>query len=399
MHTFAAKMPTTIRIPLTGKNSTVTPYDNPDAPPVVPDTPPFTLPEASLKLTPATIGEYNYSRYAFPATEISVVIPDDDLEAVRAWFGQTATGVTAPGSTLVKRMTEAVIPEIRQFYTAAARASLFTRPFRLGYALRLDDGTHVAAAAPRLVTPNARAPLMAVREPVLSGNTLRTLTEIMNTPMELAFSLPAFEIPAEYSSRVTGLDIYATRQCDTLAGDETVKAIRTYSVYGENVPCWHYTRLAEDLVREAAEADNAFRIIGSLPAKEAAAGINALRLPSNFKNLDNWDNYPTIDTGSDGTSPESSHIRILTAPLDLGMPDTFKRIRGVSARGIFPRGAEGIRVTLLRSHHRDVWIPVATATGAHIRLLWAVRSRWVQVEITAPLGSVVDAIVFEVVKA
>ncbi len=394
-------MPTTIRIPLTGKNSTVTPYYNPDAPPVVPDAPPFTLPEARLTLSPAIIGEYNYSRYAFPATEISVNIPDDDLEAVRAWFGQTATGVTAPGTTLVKRMTEAVIPEIRQFYTEAARASLFTRSFRLGYAIRLDDGTHVAAAAPRLVTPNARAPLMAVREPVLSGNTLRTLTEIMNMPMELTFSIPAFEIPADYASRVSALDIYATRQCDTLAGDETVKAIRTYSIYGENVPCWHYSRLAEDLVREAAEADNAFRIIGSLPAKEAAAGINALRLPSNFKNLDNWDNYPAIDVGggSGVTSPESSHIRILTAPLDHGMPDTFKRIRGVTARGIFPRGAEGIRVTLLRSHHRDVWIPVATATGAHIRLLRAVRSRWYQVEITAPRGSVVDAIVFEVVKA
>lgn len=391
-----------IRIPLTDTNSATTTYIDPAANHPDNGSGAFRLPDATFSLSPASMPEYDHSRYAHPATAINVVIPDGDMPAVQSWFGQTASDLVAPGDTLIKRMTDAVTLEINRFYTAASRASLFTRPFRIGWALRLSDGSHTAFTRPRLIMPDSRAPLMAIRERRLSGNTLQTLTEIITTPMTLRMSAPPFTMPEDLAHRATHLDIYATRQCSPMAGDETVRAIRTYSIYGENTPCWHYPRLAEDLVREAAASDSAFRTIGSVPIAEAQSGITGLVLPNGLKNLDNWSNYPAIDIGDADTgdnAPDPTHIRVLAGPLDLDHPEESKKIIGVTARGIFGRDADCIRMTLWRSHHRRDWKRVATTRGAHMRLLRAVRTRWVQVEITAPCGSVFDALTFEVAKA
>lgn len=393
-----------IRIPLNTKNSTVVPIKDPSADNSGPSGS-FTLPTASFELYPSTLPEYDYSRYANPATPISVNIPDPDLPIVTAWLGQTTSEAQTPSDTLVKRMTDAVIPRIKDFFTTAARNSLFTRPFRIGYALRLADGTHACATRPVTIFPNSRAPIMIVREPQLTDSVLSTVTEIVNTAYCLRMSLPPFDIPDPYSSLATHLDIYATRQCDTLDGDETASAIRTYSVYGENVPCWHYSRLTEDLIREKADTDNSFRIIGSLPVEDATSGLKDIRLPLNFKNLDDWDVYPSIkpdDGPGSGQSGEdtASHFRLITVPLDLVLPETRKRIRSVTARGMFPRDMEnGIEISLYGSHHREKWRLLASARGAHIRLLRAMRYRWLRVEITARAGSAFDALTFEVVKA
>lgn len=393
-----------IRIPLNTKNSTVVPIKDPSADNSGPSDS-FTLPVASFELYPSTLPEYDYSRYANPATPISVNIPDADLPIVAAWLGQTTSEAQTPGDTLVKRMTDAVIPRIRDFFTTTAKNSLFTRPFRIGYALRLADGTHTCATRPVIILPNSRAPIMIVREPQLTDSVLSTVTEIVNTAYCLRMSLPPFDIPDPYTSLATHLDIYATRQCDTLDGDETVSAIRTYSVYGENVPCWHYSRLTEDLVREKAEADNSFRIIGSLPVEDATSGLKDIRLPLNFKNLDDWDIYPSIkpdDGPGSGQSGEdtASHFRLITVALDLGFPETRKRIRSVTARGLFPRDMEnGIEISLYGSHHREKWRLLASARGAHIRRLRGMRYRWFRVEITACAGSAFDALTFEVAEA
>lgn len=393
-----------ICIPLNTKNSTVVPIKDPSADNSSPSDS-FTLPVASFELYPSTLPEYDYSRYANPATPISVNIPDTGLPIVAAWLGHTTSEAQTPGDTLVKRMTDAVIPRIRDFFTTTAKNSLFTRPFRIGYALRLADGTHTCATRPVIILPNSRAPIMIVREPQLTDSVLSTVTEIVNTAYCLRMSLPPFDIPDPYTSLATHLDIYATRQCDTLDGDETVSAIRTYSVYGENVPCWHYSRLTEDLVREKAEADNSFRIIGSLPVEDATSGLKDIRLPLNFKNLDDWDIYPSIkpdDGPGSGQSGEdtASHFRLITVALDLGFPETRKRIRSVTARGLFPRDMEnGIEISLYGSHHREKWRLLASARGAHIRRLRGMRYRWFRVEITACAGSAFDALTFEVAEA
>lgn len=408
-----------IRIPLTEKNRTISPIPLDDtsgngsgnvstdstitntANPLAG----FSLPEASFQMTPTTITAYESSRYSHPVAEVNINVPDADLPLIQTWFGNTATETMAPSDTLTKRMTDAVINKISGYLTDTARTSLFTSPFRIGYALRLADGTHACHSSPRLLTPNATAPLMLVRESNLTGNMLQTLTEIINTPITLGVSLPAFTLPEGAAANVTHLDIYATRQTALLTGDETVTGIRTYAYYGENLPSWNYPRLVGDLIKEAALADNSFRIIGSMPIADAIDGLGGLRLPLDTKNLDNWEDFPALDNGGKPVDPDNpgtpidpeiphTHIRLTTSPLDLGLPEPTKKIRALTVRGTFTR-TPGIEVSLSGSHHRERWHHIASSRGPHIRYLRTIRYRWLRVEIIAPRDSTFDALTFE----
>jgi len=422
---FADKKVMIIRIPLTEKNCNISPIpldDNSGNDSETPGTGEpdgtgssgstnastaldgFALPDATFTLTPGKLTAYESSRYSHPVASVNISVPDADLPLVRNWFGNATSGVNAASDTLTKRMTEAVTDCIGTYLTEAARAALFTAPFRVGYALRLADGTHVCRTTPRLLSPNYMAPLMLIRESLLSGNTLQTLTEIVNTPTALTAALPAFSLPQGTEAAVTHLDFYATRQTSLLTGDEKVAGVRTYSYFGENLHCWHYPRLAEDLVREVALADNSFRIIASVPIADAVGGTGGVSLPLDMKNLDNWTDFPLLDSTPDNPdipdTPEEpeiphTHIRLVTEPLDLGSPERAKKIRALTVCGIFTRITDEIEVTLLGSHHRDRWHRIASSRGPHIRYLRTIRYRWLRVELTAPRTSTFDALTFE----
>lgn len=294
---------------------------------------------------------------------------------------------------------------INRYFTDAARAGLFTRPLRVACALRRKDGKYAAVSTPRLLRPADRAPLVVIRELQFGGTTLRTHVELMNTPQTLTADIPAFEVAAELAEKVTHLDIIATRQCDVLAGDESVEGIRSYALYGENVRIWHYRRLEADVVAEAAENDRAFRVIASVPIAEATAGKTGIRLPLGRKNLDDWESFPKADIdsagGNDPDQPDEpevphTHVMLTTKPLDLGLPEREKRVRGVTLRGVFGRGTDDVEMTLYASHHRERWHRLATSRGPHIRFLRAVRCRWLRVEARLRRGAKVDTLTFSV---
>lgn len=404
-----------IRIPVDRHNSVTTPVytDTPVLPdtPAEPETGDFQLPAASFSLSPRTLEAYASSRYSHPVTPINISVPDSDTDTVAGWFGNPTGGVA--GDTLVKRMTSAVTGAVTSYHIAADREGFFTRPFRIGYALRLADGTHAAASAPMLLSPAVTAPMMIIREYRMSGNNLQTLTEIISNPMALSVAMPAFTVPAALADKATHLDFYATRQTDLLSGDEQVTAIRSSQYFGENVNVWSYRRMSEDLVRNAALADSAFRIIGSLPISSATGGISGLALPAQLKDLSDWNNYPALgqDDVPDPVDPGRpyTHVNVCTAPLDLGLPEEDKRVRGLTVRGIFPRchgmtpeevkdSDLSLKVSLYGSHHRERWRLLARAAGPHIRLLRGIRYRWLRVDITAPRDAAIEALTFEVTR-
>lgn len=402
-----------IRIVLNEKNCSLTPVasepDSPDGnisgienPGSGAATGGAAMPDVGLRLTPAELEAYASSRYTHSVTDVTVTVPDADIPVVSAWAGTGVATDTPPSDILLKRITSAVMAAINRYFTDAAREALFTRPLRVAYGLRLQDGSYAALSSPRLLTPADRAPLVVIRELQFGGTTLRTRVEIMNTPMALTADIPAFSIPEELAPLVTHLDIIATRQCDVLAGDEAVEGIRGYSLYGENVRIWHYRRLSTDVVLEAAENDKTFRVIASVPIAEAMAGKSGMTLPLGRKNLADWNSFPTAKTDpaneTDPDEPEipHTHVMLATEPLDLGMPEREKRVRGVTLRGIFDRGADDMTMTLYGSHHRDRWHALATSRGPHIRFLRAVRFRWLRVEARLRRGATVDALTFSV---
>lgn len=363
------------------------------------------VPELGLTLAAAELEAYASSRHTHPVTDVTVTVPDGDIPVVEAWAGTGVATATPPSDILLKRITSAVMGAINRYFTDAARAGLFTRPLRVACALRLKDGKYAAVGTPRLLTPADRAPLVVIRELQFGGTTLRTRVELMNTPQTLTADIPAFEVPADLAEKVTHLDIIATRQCDVLAGDESVEGIRSYTLYGENVRIWNYRRLEADVVAEAAENDRAFRVIASVPITEATPGKTGIRLPLGRKNLDDWESFPKADIdsagGKDPDQPDEpevphTHVMLATEPLDLGLPEREKRVRGVTLRGLFERDADDIEMTLYASHHRERWHRLATSRGPHIRFLRAVRCRWLRVEARLRREAKVDALTFSI---
>lgn len=368
---------------------------------------PMTLPEIDFSLEAVDLEDYSSSQLQFPSTAINVTVPDDDKSTVTSWFGNP-TGNQSVSDTLVRRMTSAVTGAIETLQNDAAREGLFTRPFRLGYALLTADGKLIHGSTPVTLFPNEQAPVMAIREVSLSANQLNTRTEIRNRTCRLSATIPAFSIPPEIRSRVTHLVFYATQQCEFLTGDEQVTAVRTYVIDNHNCPGWYYPRMSADLVRARAERATGFRIIGRVDISEAEAGVGYLALPAPGTDLTDWNSFPKAENVPDPANsdnpdnpgrPEPTHLELVTSPLDLGLPEADKRVLSLTARGIFSRHPDSVTTVLYGAHHRPAddltgWRKIATARGPHIRLLRGVRYRWLKVAVTLPYPSRVDALTF-----
>lgn len=401
-----------IRIPLTASNSTVTPLTQipaaaaPAAGASPSDTP---LLHPRFSLSHAIPTGYDRSRYAHPATDINISVPDSDIELVRSWLGAPASAQMTPSETLSKRMTSAVITALKTYFASASRQRIFTAPFKIGCALRHADGSLSDHAPLQLISPDTRAPLMVIPERKLNGTNLITATEIVSNPVTLTVTLPPVAIPPERLPGISGIVFYATRQADLLTGDETVTGIRTYQVAGENMPGWAYQRQESDLILSAARRDTAFRIIDTLPLASALSGINDRPLPAAGANLADWESFPKVEEGDrpggepgNPEEPDYSTLLLTTAPLHLESPDEVKRVRAVTLRGIFPRGVGGsgseVSMVLYGSRHRDRWHRIASARGPHLRLLRAAAYRWYMLEITAPRTAKAEALLFTVAR-
>ena len=387
------------------------------------------LPELHFELRPVIPDGYVSHRTRNPVTLINVSVPDDDVRVVTGWFSNSPLTGGAASETLLKRATAAVTDALKLFYNDCDRVGLFTRPFKLGYALRLADGRHFAHGEIRTVVPAAQAPLLPITSKGLSNGILQTVTELLIQPLSLFVSSDAFEMPSALSSRVTHLDIYATRQADTLSGDESVYGVSTLIVDGQRYTGWNYRRLSADVVADNAASDRNFRIIASIPIAQVQAGLNEEPLPAPQRNLLNWTNLEILKpdepggsgSGGDGDNPPSESetpedpvrpnvvyksLRLRTGPLDLELPETRKWVRGLSVRGEFyrrlPRVAVAedsvreLKVTLYGAHHRGYWHRVAVACGPHIRLARAIGFRWWLVEIEAAADAEIDALTFEI---
>lgn len=324
-------------------------------------------------------------------------VPDEDLQLVKTWLGATSSTSALVSETMVKRMTSAALGAFKQYRERALLRNLVTSPFVVGYALRRVDGSHVKISPFVKKLVNTRAPLLAANEISLTGTSLQSVMEIMNTPVGLRLDVDPFSLDNGLLASVTHLDIYMGKPVDLLAGDEQVTAIRSAEIAGERRKIWFYQRLTEDIILSRVGATVDFRVVASIPISEAMAGIKGMALPGEGVNLGSWDKIGKLDSDvkpGDVEKPEEhyDYKRIVTASLDLGDMDAMKRVRGITARGVFSR--RDMEIELLGSHHRDRWRVVGRCRGPHMRLLRGVGYRWWQVRVLMDADGELDGIKF-----
>lgn len=372
----------------------------------------------SFSLRPATLAGYNSERYANPVADMAFDVPEGDVPCIARWFGLEGGDLAAPPSaTLLNRITDSAFAALRLYYSRAAKASLFTRPFMAAAALKGPDGKHRLLGSPAFQGAASQSPLLLVREPKLSGRVFTCRLEIVNTPAGLHASVEPVRLPSSLTGD-TSLDIVATRQHDMLSGDESITGVQACTVFGQSVPCWHYTRMSAALVKQAVEGDTSWRVIGSVPVDAAASGIPSMRLPDMGTVLDEWEKFPQPDWApeSPGSEPDPGgptwedpsgdtasaalpdKFRVVTAPLDLGMPEEGKCLRRVAVRGVFDRAPERFGMRVYVSRHRQRWHLLAGSRTPELWLLRSGRWRWLKVEIEgcapAPGTATLEALSF-----
>ena len=337
------------------------------------------------------------SRYFYPACEVGVKVPDEDLQLVKTWLGATSSTSALASETLVKRMTTAALGAFKRYRERALLQNMLTSPFVVGYALRRMDGSHVKVSPFVKKLVNTRAPLLPANEISLTGTSLQTVMEIMNTPVSLKLDVEPFSLDEGLAASVTHLDIYMGMPVDLLAGDEQVTAIRSAEIAGERRKIWHYQRLDEDIILSRLGTTTDFRVVASIPISEAMSGVKGMSLPGSGVSFGSWDKIGKLESDAkpgDVEKPEEhyDHKRIVTSCLDLGDIDATKRVRGITARGVFAR--RDMKMELLGSHYRDKWRVVGRCSGPHMRLLRGVGYRWWQVRVLMDADGELDGISF-----
>jgi hypothetical protein len=304
---------------------------------------------------------YHSNRYNYPCAAISFEYSDN----------------------LTGKLSTAISSLLANYYSAAARAGLITAPCRYRAQLRYGDGSRIIVGD-NLLIPNSAAPQLVAHDLQISGNQMSCFVEIRNQPKR-----PCYALSGSFATTASGvaplsLEFYATSQAAMAPTALTTAGTVTEEVDGVPTTVIPYTSYDSEYILRTAQSATDFSLVGSLLVEDLSTGAEPVAVPLTAV---------VISGDEEGSSIFSqSRIHVMTPPLDLGYPELEKRMRGVTLRGIFPR--DELQITLYGSHHRENWRKLATARGAHIRLLCGIRYRWLRLEIETPLraGDSIDAL-------
>lgn len=369
---------------------------------------------------------YRSNRYEHPTTKISFTYPADDAPRVRAWFtGDYSSVSRLPSTTLLRNLTTSLHTALDAYVSAANFQNLFTSPFMAAVAVRLASGKHRYLAEPVLMehpAPASGSPVVAVRDYTLLDQGAQTYVELFNLPSRLLLRLEGTRLPADAEA----IDIVAAPQASLYDASRQATDISSVDYAGEKFLQYNYPRYSAEQLRILAAGSTDFRILASLAPGEIPLN-EEIRLELADGTLVNWKTLPklTLDPGQQGgtepgtiggldpsgalatlldpTRPLIGDVHIETAPIDMGMPEKEKWMRGVTLRGIFCH--REVRLSLYGAHHLEGdaigegegWRLVARSEGAILRRLRGVRYRWwkVGISLTMKEGDRLDALVFD----
>lgn len=342
-------------------------------------------------------GEAQPAMGGWPSTEIAFAVPEDDMPRVRAWFSGDYHGVTVPQSiALTKNMTAAVYAALDAFRHNADARDLFLSPFRIAWSFRFTDGSYSPLNDVKMLVPNSEAPLLPVFSHYIGDKRLQTRTVIRTIPSRLTASLSLSSGVEFFPEEIESVDIFATMQTAAYEPAESIDGLRNITIDGARKRCWYYSRLQSAEIQARAEVNNAFRLIGSIPAADVISGVSGFKLSVPSKNKPLFSSLPQYGDTPGGAVCENGgrHIVLESEPLHLGYPEGEKRLQRVSLRGVFDRNR--ISVAVYGAVHRGDWRLVAIGNGPHISGIAGVACRWykIRIEYDTRQGDFLDYIMF-----
>lgn len=333
---------------------------------------------------------------AWPETEVSFAVPESDMPRVQAWFTGDYHGVTLPESpTLRKNMATAVRNALSGFFANATSRNYFTSPVKVGICYRLQDGTLTPMQDIATVAPAYTAPYMPVVKVSVAEKFLYTTCEVRERPARLALKIANPVLLAPYAGKISRIEVYSTAQSPLYDPACEVAGLRDISIDGKRTKCWYYDSYREADVRKAVADDTTFRLLTTIPFDEISGYQESAPLTIGAGTLTKFSAQPRPDYPQSTVTPGASdqmldidgewrpYLHFMTEPLCLSYPEDWKRLRGVTLRGVFDR--RGVEMRLYGSVHREGWRLLARAPGAYIRGLAGARYRWFRVEIKAPM--------------
>lgn len=360
-------------------------------------------PQYASKITDE-MGNFHPAMGGWPEMELSFSVPDADLPRAQAWIDNNYHDVSTPESaTLISNRRKAVFTALNSYMNTARSHNLFTNPLRLGWSMKLTDGTLTDLTDCGIYHTFMTAPTLPITSDSLSEKTFHSRAQLRNIPGRLQLRIAGISDPASYPDRIQEIEIFATRQAETYDDSGNVGGIRTITVDGTPMRCWQYDRYTADEVRLKAEQSVPFRRIASISFDEIEDFEQFLNIPLAAGTLTDFATLPTYDslkkgetTAGDNPSDDTTGwTRFVTEYMHLDYPENEKSIHGVTLRGVFDR--RNVRIRLYGSQHRERRILLGSTRGAYMRGLCCSRIRWLQVEIDCDMreGDFLEAITFD----
>lgn len=164
----------------------------------------------------------------WPSRYLECGIEAGDEQRVNNWFSNdTLHNPGIPSGTTLSNITETTMRFIRDFQRECTCSNLFTSPFLVMHALRLNNGSRIMPSAPVLMIPNSASPTLHVTEGSASDSVFRFRLSAMVRACRLHFRMLHTRQLKRWEGFVTHVDIFISPQTPLFTDEATVTGIHT----------------------------------------------------------------------------------------------------------------------------------------------------------------------------
>ena len=223
------------------------------------------VPAVEFSLRRASLPGWNIHPDSLPVKTISIANPSDS-----AW-GKGA------------------LETILELYRQASGRNLFTRPFLVVAAFRMNDGLHISPTPPVLMIPNSQAPVA-----IASGSSETEEMTLSITSAICALQFRLTQLPdQQWEEKIKSLDLFISEPIPLFSDKDTPRSLRRevfsgfshyqdsegnageFPIWENSIPAgWQPVPVASDSISRMIAAVDSFHLISSIPSSRLNVSNN-----------------------------------------------------------------------------------------------------------------------------